>query len=109
MINKLVMETLSSVGVPVSFQKYSGNETTYITFFEYLQQIESFADNNETCRGHYVQVDVWSKEDYTTFVGNVLNAMIQAGFRKTTQTEMYEDETQIYHKVLRFYYEEEVK
>ena len=108
MINTLVMDTLSPLKIPVSFQKYTGNETAYITFFEYLQQSESFADNMETCIGHYIQVDVWSKEDYTILVDSIVNEMTKAGFRKTTQTEMYENETQTYHKVLRFFYEEEV-
>ena len=108
MINKLIMESLSLLKIPVSFQKYTGNETAYITFFEYLQQGESFADNMETCIGHYIQVDVWSKEDYTILVDSIVNEMTKSGFRKTTQTEMYENETQTYHKVLRFFYLEEV-
>lgn len=107
MINKLIKDTLSSLGVPVSFQKHSGSESAYITFFEYLQQGESYADNKEICIGHYLQVDVWSKDDYTELVRRVLLAMIQAGFRRTTQTEIYEDDTQTYHKVLRFFCEEE--
>lgn len=98
MINKLTMDSLSLLKIPVSFQKYTGNETAYITFFEYLQQSESFADNRETCIGHYIQVDVWSKEDYTFLVDSIVNEMTKAGFRKTTQTEMYENETQTYHK-----------
>lgn len=108
MINKLIMDTLSPLEVPASFQKYTGNETAYITFFEYLQQSESFADNMETCIGHYIQVDVWSKEDYTFLVDSIVNEMTKSGFRKTTQTEMYENETQTYHKALRFFYLEEV-
>jgi hypothetical protein len=107
-ISKLVMDTLSPLGVPISFQKHSGDELKYTTFFEYLQQGENFADNRETCTGHYVQVDVWSKGDYSDLINNILNAMILAGFRRTNQTEMYEDDTQTYHKVLRFFYEEEV-
>lgn len=106
MINKLIMDTLSPLKIPVSFQKYTGSESPYITFFEYLQQSESFADNMETCIGHYIQVDVWCKEDYTAIVDSILNIMTKAAFRKTTQTEMYENDTQTYHKVLRFFYEE---
>ena len=108
MINKLIVDTLCPLRVPVSFQKYTGSETGYITFFEYMQQSESFADNMETCIGHYIQVDVWSKEDYTFIVDSIVNEMTKSGFRKTTQTEMYENETQTYHKALRFFYLEEV-
>jgi hypothetical protein len=107
-INKLVVDTLSILGIPVSFQKYSGGENTYITFFEYLRQGESYADNLETCTGHYIQVDLWCKGDYTTIAKDILDKMKNAGFRRTTETEIYEEETQTYHKVLRFFYEEEV-
>lgn len=106
MINKLVIDTLSPLKIPVSFQKYNGTASTYITFFEYLQQSESYADNLETCKGHYIQVDLWSKEDYTNLVERILNTMKQVGFRRTTETEIYENDTQTYHKVLRFFYEE---
>jgi hypothetical protein len=104
----MVMDTLGSLGVPISFQKHTGDELTYITFFEYLQKSEAFADNIETSRGHYIQIDVWSKDDYNDLVNSILYSMKQAGFKRTTETELYEEETQTYHKVLRFFYEEEV-
>ena len=35
MINKLIMDTLAPLGVPVRNLKYSGSETTCITFFTF--------------------------------------------------------------------------
>jgi hypothetical protein len=51
---------------------------------------------------------LWCKGDYTTIAKDILDKMKNAGFRRTTETEIYEEETQTYHKVLRFFYEEEV-
>jgi hypothetical protein len=37
----------------------------------------------------------------------VKQLMKEAGFRRTTETDLYEPDTKIYHKVLRFSYVEE--
>ena len=108
MINKLVLETLMPLQVPVSFQKYSGKATNYITFHEYLQSGEEFEDDSEAFTGHYIQVDLWSKADYSTMAGNIRTLMIQAGFKRLDEADLYEPDTGLYHKGMRFFYLEEV-
>jgi hypothetical protein len=103
-LNKLIIDTLKPVGVPVAFQTYSGTATTYITFFEYNQFSALNADDEERQTAHFIQVDIWSKGDYTSIVDQVKQRMKEAGFIRTTETELYEPETKIYHKVLRFSY-----
>ncbi|MCB2311608.1 hypothetical protein LGL55_10615 [Clostridium tagluense] len=100
-MNKLIIDTLEVLGVPVSFQKYSGNASTYITFFNYLENVESYANNEETSIVYYIQVDVWSKDDYEILIKNVLELLKLAGFKRTYVSEMYEDDTEIYHKIIR--------
>ena len=107
-MNRLVLDTLKSLNIPISFQKYSGASSTYITFFEYDQRGELFADDNEIDTGHYIQLDIWSKSDYSSIVSNVKSAMISAGFTRLAEADLYEDDTKIYHKGMRFYYQEEV-
>lgn len=106
-INKLIIDTLSSIGVPVAFQTYEGKETTYITFFTYLEQGEVFADDEEIVTGYYVQIDIWSKANYISVVEQVKERMKQASFRRRTEHEFYEKDTKMFHKVLRFVYEKE--
>lgn len=103
-INSIIMTALQSIGVPVSFQKYTGSAPTYITFFCYNQQGEEWAENREIATGFYVQVDVWSESDYTSLVDNVKTAMEEAGFIRKTAQDLYEDDTGIYHKAMRFSY-----
>lgn len=103
-MNKLVLDSLNPLGVPVAFHEYSGQATTYISFFFYNETPKLNADDTEKVTGYYVQVDVWSKGDYTDLVNQVKNAMTAAGFRKTTAADMYEKDTELYHKALRFSY-----
>lgn len=104
MINKQIIDTLKPLGVPVGFQKYSGTESTYITFHEYLQSGEEFEEDDEAFTGHYVQVDIWSKADYTTLAGNIKVLLKAADFKRLDEADLYEPDTGIYHKGLKFYY-----
>lgn len=107
MINKLIIDTLKPLKIPVASQKYSGKEETYITFHEYLTAGEEYEDDEEALTAHYIQVDVWSKSDYTDVVKNVKELLLKAGFKRLNEIDLYEEDTKIYHKGLKFYYLEE--
>ncbi|WP_341478348.1 hypothetical protein [Clostridium niameyense] len=85
---------------------YEGEETTYITFFEFLGQGEEFADDVEVETGHYIQVDLWSKTSYHNIVKNIKEMLTKVGFIRKSETELYEKETKTFHKVIRFFYVE---
>ena len=68
MINKLIIDVLKPLNIPVSFQRYTGKADTYITFHEYFTNGEDYEDDEESLTAHYIQVDVWSKKDYTNKV-----------------------------------------
>ncbi|SKC57676.1 hypothetical protein [Maledivibacter halophilus] len=104
-INKKVISALKDIGVPVRFQTYSGDEETYITFFIYLDKPELHSDDKELINGYYVQIDIWSKEDYTDLVDTVYTRIIDAGFTKLNFYDLYEEDTKTYHKVMRFFKE----
>jgi hypothetical protein len=107
-INKLIIDTLKPTNIPVAFQFYSGKETTYITFSEYLQMGESYSDDVEELTGHYIQVDVWSKTDYSTITAQVKSLMLSAGFKRTDEIDLFEPDTKVFHKGMRFFYAEEI-
>lgn len=107
LINKLIIDALKPLGVPVGFQKYSGKASTYITFHEYLASGEEFEEDVEAFTGHYVQVDVWSKEDYSILVKNIKVRLLEVGFKRIDEADFYEIDTGLYHKGMRFFYLEE--
>lgn len=107
-INKLIIDTLKPLAIPTSFQVYTGIARPYITFFEYSDPSESFADNQETSIGHYIQIDLFSKTDYTDVFASAKNLLKAAGFMRKPGTEFYETETLLYHKVIRVLFIEEL-
>jgi hypothetical protein len=107
-INQLVMNALKGLDVPVGFQT-TPIADTYITFFCYLETGELYSDDTQQATGYYIQVDVWSKGNYTSLVEQVKSAMQNAGFSFLSAYDLYESDTATYHKVLRFYYFKEVE
>jgi hypothetical protein len=107
-MNSQIINALENLGVPVTFQKYSGSETTYITYFNYSQNEENFEDDEATTDRYYIQVDIWTFGDYATLVKNTLEALKIAGFKRKYITESYEKDTKIYHKVIRVTKREEI-
>ena len=104
-MNGEILAALKDLKVPVRFQTYTGKEETYITFFTYLDRPELHSDDRELITGNYIQIDVWSKKDYTNIVDRVHQNMIDAGFRKLNFYDLYEDDLKIYHKAMRFFKE----
>ena len=101
-MNDEIVQALKDLGVPVNFQHYSGTEKTYITFFDYDEEDEGDSDDEQEINGYYLQVDVWSDEDYTNLIKQVKTAMKNAGYKFTNGQDLYENDTSTYHKALRF-------
>jgi len=104
MINKLIIDTLQPLGIPVYFQRYDGNEDTYITFFTYNEQGELFADDIEIQTGFNVQIDIWSKGNYMNIADQTRELLENVGFKRTSSIDLYEEDTGLYHKGIRFFY-----
>lgn len=100
-MNKLIIDTLKLLGIPVSFMKYKGQEPTYITFFSYDGRPGLQADDREKQAKYYYQIDIWSKDDYTELVNNVRQALLNVGFLRINEFDLFEEDTGYYHKVLR--------
>lgn len=99
-----VKSTLTPTGVPVEFQAYTGAAATYITYFCYNEQGEEWAENEEIATGYYIQVDIWSKSNYTALENQIKTLMLTAGFKRSYARDLYENDTGIYHKAMRFIY-----
>ena len=74
-MNKLILATLKTLPIPVSFQVYTGDSTSYCTFSTYLEKPEQFADDEETVTGFYVQLNVFSKGNYLNYVKQIKDLM----------------------------------
>lgn len=102
-----VINLLSPLGYPVYQDTYPGKELTYITFFFYHEAGAYYADNKEKRTGYYIQVDVWSidGELASDLRDQMKTILLENGFiRKGIVPGEYDQQTQIYHKGMRFYF-----
>ena len=101
--------TVDQTVIPVSFMRYKGNGTTYVTWMQYDMD-NSYAGDNELL-GYvgYYDFDVYSKDDYTNIIEAIKNTMKDNGFMfqpSRCSPDMFEDETGYYHKTISFAIEE---
>jgi hypothetical protein len=104
-LNSTVINALKPLGITVRFQelfKEDGAPDTYITFFEYNQTGSLYADDEEQATAHSIQVDIWSKGNYTELVEQVKAKLNELDFKRTSEIDLYEKDTKIYHKAIRF-------
>ena len=107
-ISEFIESTLSTVNVPICFQTYDEDETTYITYLQYLGQGERYADDVEEIKGHYIQINVFSLSNYNDLVSQVKELMLVADFKLTTEIDLYEEKTKYFHKGIRYFYNEDL-
>lgn len=103
-MNKLIVDTLKPLNVPVSFATYNQTVDTYVVFLEYNQMSAMQADDDEYRTVHYFQVDIFSKGNYGTLTKQVKSLMKQAGFKRMFESETYEEDMKKFRKILRFSY-----
>jgi hypothetical protein len=101
-INKEILAALKDIKAPVSFQTSKSASFPYVTFFTYLDRASLHSDDEENVRGYFVQIDIWSKSDYTGLAKEIHQSMLAANFIRQNYFDLYEKDTKIYHKVMRF-------
>lgn len=103
-MNKLIKDTLKPTNIPVSLRKYTGTKEQYITFFT-EDYPELNADDSEQVTGYFVQIEVFSKSNYSNLVKQVARLMKSAGFERISfRDDPYSKEIKMLHKVMTFSY-----
>lgn len=105
-INELVIDTLKHFGLDVRYMSYSGNNTSYITFFEINNIDEDYSDNENETEVHSLQIDLFSKNDVTQLKNDIKKALKRV-FVDVTYQDLYEEDTKTFHIVFRCYFCEE--
>lgn len=97
--------TVDNIEIPVSFMRYNGKSTTYITY--QLENMDNGYGGDDELLGwvDYYDIDIYSKGNYLNIVKSVKNVMKQNGFMyqpSRSSADMYEDDTGYYHRTLNF-------
>lgn len=73
-----------------------------ITFFEVTNFDSDFADDVSIASEIIMQIDVWSKSSTSAISGEVDKTMKTLGYTRSSAQDLYEDDTGVYHKALRY-------
>lgn len=73
-----------------------------VTFFELTNFDNQFADDRALSSAIHFQVDVWHNSNTSKISSAVNRVMESLGFVRSGTNSLYEPETKIYHKVLRY-------
>jgi hypothetical protein len=63
---------------------------------------EEYAENEEKHTTYSIQVDIFSKTDYTNLEEKIKEKMKISGFGRGTAVDLYKKDTELYHKAMRF-------
>lgn len=101
---------VDNISIPVSFMRYKGKSTTYITYM-HSDSDNSFSGDDELLGWvDYYDFDIYSKGNYLKVLESVKQKMKENGFMfvpSRTSIDMHEDDTGYYHKTLCFAIERE--
>jgi hypothetical protein len=97
----LVSNKLSELGYEVYWQLRPSTFPS-LTFSFVNETGEVFTEDGEAETEFVMQVDVWSKNDYTDIVNQVKEKLKEIEFHRIFEHDDFEADTQIYHKILRF-------
>lgn len=61
-----------------------------------------FSENEESYTQYMIQVDIFSLGDYLALEKAIKSQMKTYGFERTASEDLYEPETGLYHKAMRF-------
>lgn len=101
---------VNEVSIPVSFMKYGGKSTTYITY-QLIDMANSFSGDDELL-GYvdYYDFDIYSKGNYMAIIESVKTILKDNGFMfqpSRSRGDFYEADTGYYHRTLCFAKEKE--
>jgi hypothetical protein len=96
---------VNNKSIPVSFLRYEGKATTYITYQQV--SIGDTLSGDDEIIGYidYYDVDIFSKGNYLNIVKEVKKIMKANGFMwqpSNSSEDMYEEDTGYFHKTLNF-------
>lgn len=104
------LQEISNVEVSYFYPKNWNNIKTKpaISYYELDNSVSEKADDEEYSSNIAIEVDIWAKSPSkcSELAINVNSKMNELDFERTLALDLYEDETEIYHKTMRFEKEE---
>ena len=102
-----ILKPVKDKGIPVKHMFYTGQKDPYITYQFYNEYGEAFSENREIATMYSVQMDIFTRGEVEDLYKEILDLMVSAGWYRIYAMELYEPDTKLKHKIIRFQYAEE--
>lgn len=79
----------------------------YVEYEVFNETGSMYAENKEIATSYKIQIDIFTKGSYTAIVNMIKKIMKENGFLKEFGGSLYENDTKLFHYILRFNYESE--
>lgn len=107
---EFIPSVLAEVGVPIFFQGYPSGYTPpsqYVTFLEYFSGSGLEAADKELSTVRLIQVNIWSKSNYSLLAQKIRSTLEASGFERTAEFDgPYTDGDSHFNRVLRFSFDD---
>lgn len=103
---------VGGVSIPVSFLRYTGKKTTYVTYSQTDAQAPFKGDDELLNYIDFYDFDIYSKSNYLPIVEAIKTILKDNGFTwqpTRSSGDMFDDETGYYHKTLSFSIERSIQ
>lgn len=109
-IENLIYEILSSLECSVRYGWYDESmQSTHVTYFIVREAVDESLDDEIDSLAYSVQIDIWSMSDDDKKIKKQIIKLLRAqGFGFEDSADLFETDTKIYHKSMRFNYVKEV-
>lgn len=97
--------TVDGKSIPVAYMVYEGHGEPYVTYQETGADETLFGDDDLIAYVDYYDFDVYSKGNYNNIIKEIKKILKANGFQwqaSGSSFDMYEPETEYYHKTLSF-------
>ena len=103
-IDTVLSNTLEPLSIQSFYGWYDKNiNDTHVTFILISDNEDDYSDDEAESVNYLIQVDIWSKKNMEDLKKTIKLAMKTLdNCTYSTGADLYEDDTQIYHKALRF-------
>lgn len=94
---------LSKLKVPVAHLKYKGKEKTYVVWTIVDEQPSLSSDDEVQYSEVTVDIDIYSENNYLSLMSSIKKIMKENDWMwQEDSTEMYEEDTKLYHRTCTF-------
>ena len=103
-IDKILSDVLEPLGIQSFYGWYDKDiNETHVTFTLISDNEDNYSDDEAESVNYLIQIDIWSKENMEDLKKTIKDAMKTLdNCTYSNGADLYEDDTQIYHKALRF-------